>query len=124
MWLVHPADPGRRQGKSEDLLWFTIYHEAGHIVLHGKRDVFLESGGKPSNTKEKEADEFARDFLIPMKDWQAFTRKPTCCHEDQILRFATRLGITPSIVVGRLQHEKHLSYKSRLNKLKRRFEFA
>ena len=28
------------RGKSDDLLWFTFFHEAGHILLHGKRDVF------------------------------------------------------------------------------------
>ena len=30
------------RGKFEDLLWFTFFHEAGHILLHGKKEVFIE----------------------------------------------------------------------------------
>ncbi|MFV2073095.1 MAG: HigA family addiction module antitoxin, partial [Thermoanaerobaculales bacterium] len=29
--------------KREDVLWFTFFHEAGHILLHGKRQVFVDS---------------------------------------------------------------------------------
>src|SRR5690606_21676198 len=25
-----------------DSFWFTFFHEAGHILLHGKKDIFLE----------------------------------------------------------------------------------
>jgi addiction module HigA family antidote len=32
------------RGKSDDLLWFTFFHEAGHILLHGKKEVFIETG--------------------------------------------------------------------------------
>jgi HTH-type transcriptional regulator / antitoxin HigA len=28
--------------KTNDHFWFTFYHEAGHILLHGKKDFFLE----------------------------------------------------------------------------------
>jgi addiction module HigA family antidote len=28
--------------RTDDHLWFTFFHEAGHILLHGKRDVFIE----------------------------------------------------------------------------------
>src|SRR5699024_5635107 len=29
--------------KSNDHLWFTFFHEAGHILLHGKKELFLEN---------------------------------------------------------------------------------
>lgn len=50
--------------KSDDLLWFSLFHEAGHIQLHGKRDVFLEGIGE-RDQREDEADQFAADRLIP-----------------------------------------------------------
>src|SRR5690606_17698008 len=31
------------RGKADDFLWFTFFHEAAHILKHGKRDVFIES---------------------------------------------------------------------------------
>ena len=32
--------------KTDDQLWFTFFHEAGHILAHGKRQVFLETDQK------------------------------------------------------------------------------
>ncbi len=45
--------------------WFTFFHEAGHILLHGKKDVFLENleYSDKDNQKEKEADSFAEKWL-------------------------------------------------------------
>ncbi len=31
--------------KSNDQLWFTFFHEAGHILKHGRKEVFLEGNG-------------------------------------------------------------------------------
>lgn len=28
--------------KWEDIFWFTFFHEAGHVVLHQKKQVFVE----------------------------------------------------------------------------------
>jgi addiction module HigA family antidote len=54
--------------KSDDQLWFSFFHEAGHILLHGKKEVFIEGDAK--NSKEDEADKFASDFLIPPKHYK------------------------------------------------------
>lgn len=47
--------------ENESDFWNTIYHEIGHILLHGKKDIFMEnvSYGDKDPRKEKEADEFA-----------------------------------------------------------------
>lgn len=48
---------------------FTVLHEIGHILLHGKKDIFLEQAGfKPDDDlsyerKEQEADAFARKMM-------------------------------------------------------------
>lgn len=43
----------------------TLWHEIGHILLHGKKDIFIEnvSYGEMDPTKEKEADDFADSWI-------------------------------------------------------------
>lgn len=52
--------------KRNDIFWFTFFHEVGHILLHGKKDIFLEDNACPGNQndKEKEADNFASKTLL------------------------------------------------------------
>jgi HTH-type transcriptional regulator / antitoxin HigA len=110
--------------RSNDHLWFTFFHEAGHVVKHGKRDVFLEAakGGMATPEVEKEADAFAANFLIPP---EAFRRLTTLApySEARVRDFATEIGIAPGIVVGRLQHEELLPF-THLNALKIRYAWA
>jgi hypothetical protein len=40
--------------KTDDQLWFTFFHEAGHILLHGKRQVFLDSEIDPKDAEDAE----------------------------------------------------------------------
>ncbi len=91
--------------KSDDQLWFSLYHESGHILLHGKRDVFLESGQDTSTREEDEANAFARDLLIPPEYMRRFHLLKS---RAAIRRFAREIGIAPGIVVGRLQHDGYL----------------
>jgi len=107
--------------KVEDIFWFTFFHEAGHVMLHGKRDVFLEENGGGGD-KEQEADAFARAHLIPESQWRKFVIERSFSESD-IRAFAGTLGISPGIVVGRLHHEKKL-HRSRLNHLLRRFDLT
>lgn len=108
--------------KTNDHLWFTFFHEAGHILLHGKKDVFLEDG--PSETvKEKQADEFARDFLIPPNEYRKFKPTYTNYSYKDVENFAKKIGVAPGIVVGRLQHDKKIP-QSHLNKLKQRLAWV
>lgn len=45
--------------------WFIFFHEAGHILLHGKNDIFLEKTDYTENDSEKEsqADNFAFKWI-------------------------------------------------------------
>jgi len=49
-----------------DGFWFTFFHEAGHILLHGKKDVFLEKldYSDMDKKKEQEADVFAKAWTL------------------------------------------------------------
>lgn len=105
--------------KFEDIFWFTFFHEACHILKHGKRKVFLEENEHDS-PEEREADQFARDFLIPEKSWQEFITARSMNSERSIKDYAIQLKISPAIVVGRLQNEKKIPH-SHFNKLRRRY---
>jgi HTH-type transcriptional regulator / antitoxin HigA len=101
--------------KTDDVLWFTFFHEAAHLLLHGKNDVFMEFRGADS-AEEAEANAWAADFLIPKKAWTAFVQSlPRPVAEADIRRFARDQGIAPGIVLGRLQHHGGLVPKSQFN---------
>jgi len=107
--------------KTDDHLWFSFYHEAGHILLHGKRDIFLEDASE-QNGKEEEANRFAENFLIPRFQLGRFMASGRMS-KKAIRRFASELGIAPGIVVGQLQHHGYLPM-SHCNDLKRRFDWS
>jgi HTH-type transcriptional regulator / antitoxin HigA len=105
--------------KTDDHLWFTFFHEAAHILLHGKRDLFLEAEDlTKKDEKEAEADSFAREWLIPEVAYRKFKRRgANSC--DEISRFAFELNISAGIVVGRMQHDGLLP-RTNCNHLKRK----
>lgn len=113
--------------KKDDQLWFSFFHEAGHIQLHGKRDIFLErEGDEIQGKKEEEANKFAADVLIPPAKLKEFVQnwKPGLYLSKRDIRaFAAEIGITPGIVVGRLQHDKYVPF-SHYNDLKRTFVWS
>ena len=109
------------RGKYEDIFWFTFFHEAGHILKHGKKEVFVESKGFTSE-KETEADKFAANFLVPLSKWKQFVNSGDYHKKESVQAFAKGLGLSPAIVVGRLHHEGILAH-SHMNDLRRRFGF-
>lgn len=109
--------------KTDDHLWFSFFHEAGHILKHGKREIFIDGDDiGMDEIKEDEANRFAADLLIPRKDYLEFIKNDQLT-KVLIQRFSDELEIAPGIVVGRLQHEGLLPM-SHCNDLKRRFEWA
>jgi HTH-type transcriptional regulator/antitoxin HigA len=110
--------------KTDDMLWFTFFHEAAHILLHGKKDVFLECRDC-DGVKEDEANRWASEFLVPDKRWQSFiAAKDPPVPEREIRAFADEQGIAPSIVLGRLQHRAKLVGPGQYNHLKRHLDIV
>jgi HTH-type transcriptional regulator / antitoxin HigA len=111
--------------KSDDQLWFTFFHELGHILLHNKKDVFIDfvhqSSERPK--EEKEADSFSAELLIPentLNNWIKDIRIPS---RENVLSFAKKIGVAPGIVVGRLQYIGKLGH-DQLNGLKQRYKWT
>jgi hypothetical protein len=109
--------------KSNDHLWFSLFHELAHLIKHGKRMRFIEGIDGLDPKLEAEADRFAADQLIP----------PGCGYTEfadglltatAVRRFAKSIGTAPGIVVGRLQKDGLLAWASPLNKLKVRYAWT
>lgn len=107
--------------RTDDHLWFTFFHEVGHVLRHGKSIVWIEDGpSSADDPREAEADKFSRDLLIPPRDAKVLPSLKTL---DDVRNFADRIGIAPSIVVGRLQHD-NLWPHSQGNRMKTKLAFS
>jgi addiction module HigA family antidote len=104
--------------KSNDHLWFTFFHEAGHVVLHGKRGAFVElhRGSSGTTEDEEEANRFAGDCLIPRAEYGRFVEDGQFS-AAAVRSFAKRVGVASGVVAGRLQHDGFINY-NQLNTLK------
>jgi len=105
--------------KSDDQLFFSLFHEAAHVLLHPKRAEFIEGAGQDT-TAEREADRFAADHLIPPEEYDRLLRNPPSV--ERITACAERIGVAPGLVVGRLQHDGHVRFHEG-NGLKRRLRW-
>lgn len=109
-------------GKSNDRFWFTVFHEVAHILLHSKekKTVFLEDPDAegPGSLEEREADAWARNFLVSDETASELPRLKT---KSAVCDFAQKLQVHPGVIVGRLQHDS-LIEKTWMNELKIRVE--
>ena len=105
---------------SDDQFWFTFFHEAAHLILHSKESIFLEGATTMATKEEVEASDFAAKVLVPPEFDSAMMALPA--HAIPVMRFAKKLGVSPGIVVGQLQHRRRLR-REQLNNLKRRFSW-
>lgn len=95
--------------KTNDQFWFSFFHEAGHILLHGKKEIFIEDNdqNEVQNKKEFEANQFANEWLLPEK---LLDELPENITEKDIRRIARSHNTHPAIVLGHLQHLKLLPF--------------
>ena len=109
-------------GKTNDRFWFTLFHEAAHILHHGKREVFLDYPGNKGidSPEEMEANRWAGDSLIPPAHAKALSHLKS---KDAVKKFARDLEVHPGIVVGRLQHDGLVPF-SQMNDLKVSFRLG
>jgi len=97
---------GRDQ--TNDRFWFTLFHEIGHILLHGVKPLFAEWDDADTHTakdSEREANNFAATHLIPPALLAPLLTKSRLSTAD-IVQMAQRAQVHPGIVAGRIQHER------------------
>jgi HTH-type transcriptional regulator/antitoxin HigA len=91
-----------------DNFWFTLFHELAHVALHLDTDdvdaFFDDLTQEGRDAREKEADKFAAEALIPSSAW-----KPARLNKKSdlasVVAFAEKLRISPSIPAGRIRFE-------------------
>ncbi len=106
---------------SDDQFWFTFFHEAGHILLHGHKDIFIEGVHEDLiKEQEEEANAFAGDHLIPHELHPELSKLKG--NKRDIINFAIKAGISPGSVVGQMQYYNYVD-KKYLNAFKRRYNW-
>ncbi|GGC16238.1 ImmA/IrrE family metallo-endopeptidase [Dyadobacter sediminis] len=107
---------------SDDQFWFTFFHEAGHLILHGQNEVYLEDkelNNANVEQREIEANSFSSEMLIPHR---YHTQLRKLKGKWNISRFASNLGVSTGIVVGQMQYYRFVEM-NQLNGYKRRFNW-
>lgn len=101
----HPMVQLSGRFKTNDHFWFTFFHEAGHVLLHSKKNVFLENleGLDINREKENEADVFAANILLNEKQ-EADIIKACPLTEKEIEDFAEIFRTPAGVIIGRLQY--------------------
>ena len=96
-----------------DNFWFCLLHELAHVGLHlntNDSQVFVDdmslrsTAGEHEDSREKEADDWAEEALIPNDVWKSWINKnaPTSI---AVVNFANKQEIHPAIVAGRVRYE-------------------
>lgn len=120
-WLTHDKAMIllNLRGKGEDKFWFSLFHEASHILNDTKKSIRINDGSS-SDPAEVGANEFAAEILIPRRKYD--DRISSIRSRTEIIQMAEELDIAPGIVVGRYQFltRKWDFFKD----LIRRFEWA
>lgn len=109
-----------------DTFWFSLFHEIKHVLQQKTKTVFVSSSKQEMKAMdeklEEEADIFAQNTLIPIRDYRQFA--PSRYTSDaEIIAFAKKIGIHPGVVAGRLQHD-HIIAQNRCSALKQQYKIV
>lgn len=101
------------RGHRLDKILFTLLHEIAHILLkHTAGKVVLDEGDSHDQKQEQEANSLAAGWVLP----GPLPTIPERVSLTWISRVADVNGVHPIVVVGRLQKEGKLSWRSALAK--------
>ncbi|KPM48333.1 ImmA/IrrE family metallo-endopeptidase [Jiulongibacter sediminis] len=108
--------------KSDDHFWFTFFHEIGHLIYHNSQQrTFVDEDSnwqENLNLEEQEANKFSGDLLIPYSILPELSKMKR--DKRTIVRMALKLGVSPGILIGQMQHHNIIDF-SYLNGYKRRY---
>lgn len=103
------------RGKYADRFWFSLFHEVAHIIYG-----HIGQSSGTTIVDEAAADEFAKETLIPNREFSSFISKGVYT-KSSLIRFADNVGVDAGIVLGRLQKEGYVNY-NRYNDLKIKYK--
>ena len=91
-----------------DNFWFCLLHELTHVSRHlddGSERLFVDDLDLRANNddeREKEADAWAEEALIPHKEWMDHPAQDAP-YPSNVVSLAQRVGVHPAIVAGRIR---------------------
>ena len=94
--------------KRADIFWFTLFHEIGHFINGDSKQKFIDFESV-ENTRETKADNFAQKMLLDSSAYSQFVNENNISLK-RIISFAESQNVAPSIVIGRLQHDKVIGW--------------
>lgn len=109
---------------SEDHFWFTFFHEAAHIILHGQHHIDGEGGQTMGNnaTQEDEANAFAQEILLPNDIRQDLISRQALSSKS-ILQAAKAAKVTAGVIVGQLERSGTIQH-GKFSYLKHRYRWG
>jgi HTH-type transcriptional regulator/antitoxin HigA len=110
--------------KKEDIFWFTLFHELGHVLKHlynKKKVSFIDLENEEKNEFEIEADNFAKNTLIPDDLYNSFVSSDLS--DVNIQTFAQKIGVHQGILVGRICKDGLFDF-SKASKFRRKIDFV
>lgn len=111
--------------KDHHSFWFTFYHELGHVIYHGKKEIFIEGldNIKPDKEKEDQADEYASRMILSEKVKNEIFSYPNFTR-SLVIELSERLEVHPGIIVSQLQRKGLVRYNDvALTRLKAKVAF-
>lgn len=123
------------RGKNVATFWFSFMHELGHIVNGRKKLCFLDMDDNIicddedmqilKECEEFKADKFARNSLIPEKEYKEFYKglENKKIIANDIIKFSKSVNIAPCIVAGRVKFDSNKYNNKILNEFNIKMEF-
>lgn len=103
---------------TDDHLWFTFFHEVGHLLADEDPQVCIDPRDDPDEV-ETAANAFASDVLIPQGALDGLSGRSSY---REVIRAAAATGVSPGIVLGQLQFRGIAPY-GRLERARRRYDW-
>jgi HTH-type transcriptional regulator/antitoxin HigA len=104
------------RGKRLDKVLFTLLHEVAHLVSDhvAREDMLIESmdDDNSANSNERQADRLARHWVLP----DGLPPLPARLSKPWSIETAAELGIHPIVLIGRLQREHLVPWRTPLVK--------
>jgi HTH-type transcriptional regulator/antitoxin HigA len=101
------------RGQRLDKVLFTLLHEMAHVTLgHITGGLILDDDAQDTVGQEKAANELAAQWILPKR----LPRPPDRVSHGWVVANASSQGVHPVVIVGRLQKDRMLTWRTALAK--------